>query len=200
MRLNQENIYYEIKFGRKPKQWTIEMVHDLWIRAKIRSDKKRQDVIDCIDEIIKTVKPLDKNYRGDDEYRVFYTSGKNTCYYTVSKSRLGGYGYSNDILKFKNRDDKLSFLLSNKNAFELGQKFHELTKLCSYQHGRVARILSDMLNTYLRNNFKDYGNEVMTIKISDKSYYIKADSSNYPYKNFELLNEVTETITIPNYI
>jgi hypothetical protein len=202
MRLNQENPYYKIKFGRKPKEWTIEMVHDLWVRAKDRSDKKRQDVRNCLDEIIRTVKPFDKNYRGDNEYRVFYTNGKDTCYYTISKSELGGHGYSHDILKFKDRDDKLTFLLSNQNAFELGQKFHDLNKLCSYQHGRVGKILSEMLNTYLRNNFKDYGgfNEVMTIRISNKSYYIKVDNSSYPYKKFELLNEVTETITIPNYI
>jgi hypothetical protein len=201
MSYNKQNLYYEVKFGRTPKIRTIEMVHDLWIRAKIRSDKKRKDLIDCIDEIIKNVDPFKKDYRGDDEFRVFYNNGKYTCYYTISKSRLGGYGYSNDVLEFKNRDDKLTFLLSNQN-FELGQKFHELNKLSSYQHGRVEQILSDMLNKYLQDNFKELTgfNEIMTIKISDKSYYVNVDSSNYPYKKFKLLNEVSEQIIIPKNI
>ena len=42
-----------------------------------------------------------------------------------------GYGYSRELLKFENRDEKLTFLLSNQEAFELGEKMRRLEKLCS---------------------------------------------------------------------
>ena len=45
MNLNFKNGFYEYKFGRKPKQWSIEMVHDLWCRTLDRSNKRRKDLI-----------------------------------------------------------------------------------------------------------------------------------------------------------
>ncbi len=191
MNLNFRNSYYEYKFGRKPKNWTIEMVHDLWRKAIERSNKRRKEFSDCIDEIVNTVTP-EVSRIGDKEYRVYYNTKSGTTYYKISNSIRGmGYGYSRELLKFENRDEKLTFLLSNQEAFELGEKMRRLEKLCSYKHYRVKEILSEMIQDELRERYKEYdGRENMIVQISDKSYFVRIDSSNFPYKKFELLDEV----------
>jgi hypothetical protein len=198
MLLNFEKSYFEYKFRRKAKVWTIEMVHDLWLRAKDRGEYRRKDLTDCIDEIVNTIEPTNKNHRQDPEYRVYYNSGKNICYYNISKSSLGfGYGYSRDMVKFGTRDEKLTFLLANQTAFDLGEKMRRLEKLCSNQHYRVKDILNKMIEENLRKKLTDYDrNDVIIVQISDKSYFVKIDSSHFPYKSFELLNEVTPETTI----
>lgn len=198
MLLNFEKSWFENNFGRKAKVWTIEMVHDLWLKTKERGDSRRKDLTDCIHEVVKNVEPFSKNYRGDNEYRVYYNSGDNVCYYNISKSSLGfGYGYSRDIVKFASRDEKLTFLLSNQKAFDLGQKMYRLEKLCSNQHYRVREILNKMIEEKLKKRLKEYDrNDVIVIQISDKSYFVKVDNSHFPYKSFELLNEFTEENTI----
>ena len=198
MLLNFEKSWFEHNFGRKAKVWTIEMVHDLWLKTKERSEVRRKDLTDCIEDIVKSVEPFSKNYRGDNEYRVYYNSGVNTCYYNISKSRLGfGYAYSRDIVKFGTRDEKLTFLLSNQKAFDLGEKMFRLEKLCSNQHYRVKEVLNKMIEEKLRKKLTEYDrNDVITVQISDRSYFVKVDSSHFPYKSFELLNEVTTETTI----
>ena len=198
MLLNFEKSWFENNFGRKAKVWTIEMVHDLWLKTKERGDSRRKDLTDCIHEVVKNVEPFSKNYRDDNEYRVYYNSGDNVCYYNISKSILGfGYGYSRDIVKFASRDEKLTFLLSNQKAFDLGQKMYRLEKLCSNQHYRVREILNKMIEEKLKKRLKEYDrNDVIVIQISDKSYFVKVDNSHFPYKSFELLNEFTEENTI----
>jgi len=214
MLLNFEKSWFEHNFGRKAKVWNIEMVHDLWLKAKERGEARRKDLTDCIEDIVKNVEPFSKNYvigflgaekkgepiplRGDNEYRVYYNSGDNTCYYNISKSSLGvGYGYSRDTVKFGTRDEKLTFLLANQKSFDLGEKMHHLEKLCSNQHYRVKEILNKMIEENLRKRLKEYDrNDVIVIQISDKSYFVKVDNSHFPYKSFELLNEFTEETKI----
>lgn len=196
MNLNFKNGFYEYKFGRKPKQWSIEMVHDLWCRTLDRSNKRRKDLIDCIDEIVNTITP-EVNRFGEKEYRVYYNIESVVNYYKLSNSQRGlGMSYTRDLLKFEgnsaqSRDEKLTFILANQKAFELGEKMLRLEKLCSYQHYRVKEILSEMLQDELRKRYKEYDNrENMIIQISDKSYFVRVDSSHFPYKKFELLDEV----------
>jgi hypothetical protein len=54
-----------------------------------------------------------------------------------------------------------------------------------------------MIEEKLRKKLTEYDrNDVITVQISDKSYFVKVDSSHFPYKSFELLNEVTPETTI----
>ena len=46
MRRNKK--YYKWKFNRDPKDWTIEMIHDLYLRALDRHNKRHKLVIDVI--------------------------------------------------------------------------------------------------------------------------------------------------------
>lgn len=195
MNLNFKNSLYEYKFGRKPKKWSIEMVHDLWCRASERSNKRRKDFTDCIDEIVNTITPEIRF--GDEEYRVYFNTKNGINYFRLTKSRFGiGMAYSRELLKFEggtsqSRDEKLTFILANKEAFDLGEKMRRLEKLCSYKNYRVKEILSEMLQDELRKRYKEYDNrENMIIQISDKSYFVRVDSSHFPYKKFELLDEV----------
>jgi hypothetical protein len=41
MNVNFKKHFFEFKFKRKPKKWTIEQVHELWLRSKERTNKKR---------------------------------------------------------------------------------------------------------------------------------------------------------------
>jgi hypothetical protein len=59
---------FEIKFGKQPREWSFKELHDLYIRAKERADKRRKEHSDFINKIIKEVQP---NERG--EHRVYFS-------------------------------------------------------------------------------------------------------------------------------
>jgi hypothetical protein len=196
MRLNFDNAYFEYKFGRNPKVWNIGMVHDLWVKSKQRSEIRLKQLQDCIYEIVQTVEPLNKNHRNEPEYRVFFNHKKNVMCYKISKQDIG-YCYSVDTLKFESRDEKLTFILSNQNSFDLGEKMKYLESLLTYQDRKLMNLLNEMIQKILRDKFKKKDvSGALIIQISGKSYFVKIDNSNFHYRSFELLNEVTPETTI----
>lgn len=204
MRLNCENPWFEMKFKRKAKVWTLEMIHELWLKTIERTKIRREQFSSCINEIVNTIEP--EVERDEKIYRVYFLRKSQVHYYQISKSQFtDGYGYRREILNFADRDEKLKFLLSNDLSFELGEKMNNLETLLSYQHSKIKSILSDRLHKYLSNEYVRKGhfsikNDLSTIivKIKDKSYFVDAKITNYsnpPYIQFELLHEVRPDTT-----
>jgi len=204
MRLNCENPWFEMKFKRKAKVWTLEMIHELWIKTIERTKIRREQFSDCINEIVNTIEP--EIERDEKVYRVYYFKNSEIRYYQISKSQFTeGHSYRKEVLKFADRDEKLKFLLSNNKSFDLGEKIHNLENLLSYQHNKVKNILSDRLHKHLLNDFVRKGhfnplNDLKTIivKIQDKSYFVNAQITTYTnpqYIQFELLHEVRPDTT-----
>ena len=48
--------FYKAKFGKEPKKWNIEMIHDLWLRAKKRDEKYSQEFSSYINEVVAEIR------------------------------------------------------------------------------------------------------------------------------------------------
>lgn len=211
MRLNCENPWFEMKFKRKAKVWTLEMIHELWLKTIERTKIRREQFTSCINEIVNTIEP--EVERDEKIYRVYFLRKSQVHYYQITKSQFtDGYGYRRELLNFADRDQKLKFLLSNEKSFELGEKMNNLETLLSYQHSKIKSILSDRLHKYLLDEFVRKGhfnplNDLKTIivNIQHKSYFVNAQITTYSnpqYIQFELLHEVRPdtTFEIPTHV
>lgn len=192
-----------MKFKREPKNWTIESVHDLYIKALDRHTVRQNLVISCIDRIVNEVQEFEK-----DKRKIYFT--KEGKIYQRELSRMTEYDSwgirSADLVKFStnskivDRNEKLEFLLSNEKAFELGELYESLQGNTKFIHFRVKEILSEMVQESLREKFKDIESpNILTVKIGDKKYYVECDDQyrrSRIYKKFKLLNEVTEDIEL----
>lgn len=207
-RLNYQRFYgntdfFKMKFKREPKNWTIESVHDLYIKALDRHTVRQNLVISCIDRIVNEVQEFEK-----DKRKIYFT--KEGKIYQRELSRMTEYDSwgirSADLVKFStnskivDRNEKLEFLLSNEKAFELGELYESLQGNTKFIHFRVKEILSEMVQESLREKFKDIESpNILTVKIGDKKYYVECDDQyrrSRIYKKFKLLNEVTEDIEL----
>ncbi len=192
---------FKMQFGREPKMWTIEQVHDLWQRTLVKADKRCVPLLACRDEIIKHTEPDDRGI-----YRAYFTpdSRDETCEYTFTyDDTIKSYWVGNSRVefsedKFKGRNDKIQFLTANEKAFKLGQKYYELDKMVTHQHRHVQSIMVEMIEEFLRRYFKENNiipPSVFTISIRDKKYYIQTDDEHrYVWYRFLFRDEVKEGV------
>lgn len=197
------------KFGKKPKTQTIESVHDLWVRAKDRSIRRRKIMTDFIDEIVKEIPKDEKGkhvvyfYRDVDKIesdclsfvKISPTISHQDIYcYTFDYDRdYKCYGHVMGQPDLKTRDERLIFILSNEKSFEMGQKFRELDIRRTWLEHKVFRTLWDMVQEKLRIEFKNsrlMSNDIFILNISDKKYYIQVDERSHPsYPIFHMRGE-----------
>ncbi len=191
MRLNYINPeFFTVRFKRSPKMWTIEQMHDLWNRSCLRGAKRQRDISSYIKEI---VREIPKNDRGEHIVYFYSTDGSLHCYKFSYNSEFRSHAYSIDSVQFSKdkvsaRNEKIEFILTNEKAFEMGQKFHQLKKLSTYQHDRVKQALWETINDKLRKHFKEkeiHPPSIFTINIGDSKYYVKTDDQHrYGYMVF----------------
>lgn len=209
MNLNFNNPWFKKNFKRNPKMWTLEQIHDLFMRASERSKKRYIIKSKIIKEIVIAI-PKNKN----NEHIIYYYNekdsgniwGYNISYHNEYKSHMVG----NNRLKFsdniiESRNEKIEFLLHNELAFELGEKFHKAYKMCSNMEYRVRGIMWEIMERNIQEYFKKTNTlpkDVFIVDIGSKKYYIKTDSQHrYGYMKFHLGNEYIpdEYIDISNY-
>jgi len=102
---------FELKFNRDPKIWSFKQLHDLYIRAKERADKRRKEFSEFIDNIISELDPNDKGY-----YQVYFDREGKTSMYSIRKDEHFAWAYSKDSVTFSKdvvarREEKIDFLL-----------------------------------------------------------------------------------------
>ncbi len=183
--------WFKDKFNREPKNWTIEQVHDLYLRAKERYEKRRDIICEYGDKIVKEI-PKNKN----GEHIVYYYLDNRICYYSLSYSdTFKSYGVSQGDIQLKTLKEKLEFLTKTENAFKLGEKYKELNKLRTTKHYIVKEIMLDMINEKLSSRFKDvfiHSHTIIAVQIGNKKYYMKSGENSGHYYRFELYDEFTE--------
>lgn len=189
MRANYKNAdLFEFKFGRKCKVWTIEQLHDLWIKAKERTQKRKQLLSDCIRDIVENITPDKDGVRKvyhTGQHGVIQVSFKYNKYY---KSQ----GFSSEILKKNTREDRLEFLLANEIAFQKGEAFNKIYVLQTYLDSVIKEIMWDDINVKLAEKIDGYStNIILKIRISDREYYVMTTDNGY-HKSFTLLNEAIQ--------
>jgi hypothetical protein len=194
---------FKMKFKREPKVWTIESIHELYLKVLERHSVRQKLVIDCVNRIIDEVQEFEKGKR-----KVYFNRGGKIYQRELSKnSEYDSWGiHSADLVKFNsdktihNRNEKLEFLLSNEKAFELGELYESLQGNTKYYHHRVKEILSEMIEDKLRFIYKEKeAPNILTVSIDDKRYYVQCDDQyrySRIYKKFKLLNEVNEEIKL----
>lgn len=199
---------FKWKFGRDPKEWTIEQVHDLWRRAYKRNTERRSNLNKFIDDIPNKIQPNAKN-----EYLLFYNIGDRINVVVLTFGLTFGsrnsfinskssWSYHIDSFnvndnKVENRDRKLAFLISE--GIDIGNEFIRLEKDRGFTSlARVESILSDMIDDHFRKYFKElktYPSDSFITTIGGIDYIINV-TNKYDYPKFKISSEVEKSIKI----
>lgn len=183
------------KFKRDPKTWSFKELHDLYLRAKERADRRRKDFSEFIDKIISELEPNDKGY-----YQVYFDRKGTTSMYSIRKDDHFGWAYSTDRVTFskdivKAREEKIDLLMNNERKFELGEELRRLEKMKSSFDRHVFYIIEQAVNEKLCEKFKKTKNhlvpKVIKADLGGEIYYVAltkdSRSSGYDWKSFEIL-------------
>jgi len=183
---------FEYKFKRKPKEWSLEQLHDLYLRSKLRAEKRWNHTLSIMDKIDKEITKFDNKSQV-----YFYQTTNDTTYlrqYEFTwKGRYDKYtSYSLNDPKLKTREERIDFALSNTRSFELGQEFYEskrLEDMAWKSMWRVKHILWQVMEKKLRTIHEGVAvKETLLVEISGHKYFIHVDNC-YGYPEFTLQNE-----------
>ena len=187
---------FRYRFKREPKDWSIEDLHSLWLKAKERNRARQKVYWNLIREAGETLP-------GDGTKHVYYyqpdKSGNEVLRrFNISNERnWGGWYIGHDSAKLDNRDDKLSFwIAADETNFDYGRRIFEAQKFTSGRlEGVVYSVLIDEINRSLNKKFKDskeYPPKSFTIMLGGKEYIIITDREigyGYQSNNFILSSE-----------
>jgi hypothetical protein len=188
---------FECKFDRDPKTWSFKELHDLYLRAKERADRRRKEFSDFIDMIINEVEPNEKGER-----HVYLERENGTYMYCIRKDENFGWSYSTNYVTFSKdvvtaREEKIDFILTNQRKFELGEKLRKLDKMKSSFDRHVFGIIEEAMDEELRKRYKKVKNhyvpKVIKVNLGGTVYYAALDkdsrNSGYDWKRFEILGQ-----------
>lgn len=201
MKLNYKNDWaFKYKFGRDPKDWSIEKLHQLFLDSYDRAMVKRKKVIEVVDRIEKELP--DAGVYANQKTRVLYKEKDDKIYKRVLSYQYEwccwGIG-SWEELKFNgsisdNRNEKLNLLLSCQKNFELGAIYDQFNGDNNYLYRIPWEALCEKVNDELRKKFKNKtAPEYFTITIGDRNYVVHCDDQHRHskfYKSFSLKSEV----------
>ena len=197
---------FRFKFNREPRMWSIEQLHDLYLRTKDRSQKRMKISRDIVEKIKSEIIPDSSesgiNYKSYLVY--FYQKYSNGDTYlrqyklTFHENR-DTYSYSINDPKMKTREERIVFILANGRAFELGQEFYEAKRMedMGWKSMWVVKgVMWGEIENKLRKKYNQngiysqgiYAPDTLVIQIGDKQYFVHVDNSR-GYSNFVLKNE-----------
>lgn len=182
-----ESELFEYRFKRKPRQWSLEEIQDLWERTLKRGEERKSLINKVYDKIVNEI-PKDENGRKV----VYYTKDDEVYKYEFSYTQeFKSWGYSYDRVEFskdktKRRDEKIEFILSNDRAFELGQEFRNIQKFKTRLEYRVKQIFVNLIENELKEYYKDkLPPDISVVKVGDRKYYFAVDDQHrYNYLIF----------------
>jgi hypothetical protein len=193
----QEKELFKYKFKRDPRYWSLEQIHELWIKSEKRAKERQKLISEVYDKIIKEIKK-DKN----GNKVVYLEKGDKLYKYEFRyNSQFKSWGYSSNQVTFdkdkaKARDEKIDLLLSNEIAFELGKEWSDIQKFRSKFHFRVKNIFISIIEEKLKKEYKDkLPPDITIVKVGSKKYYFAVDEQHrYDYLKFHFKGEVTDNI------
>ena len=182
---------FEYKFGRKPKNWSIDQLHDLYLKVKERSSKRGKIVLDIINKITTEIPQDNKTHL----VYFYQTTNEKTHlrqYNLKWDHTYNTYSYGLNDPKLNNREERLDFVLANTRAFELGQEFYEANKLKDMAYKTmwiVKEIMWSEIEKKLKSIYtKNCPEKVLVISIGDFKYFVSVDNG-YGYASYKLLDE-----------
>lgn len=180
---------YIEKFGRKPKQWTIESLHDLWLKSKKRSDERTEKVWNFIAEIAEKIPANSRN-----EHLVYYMQDDRVRGYSIGySSSFKSHSLGHTDVNFQTREEKIDFFLTTELNFEMGEKLRNLKKFESNLDYRVFEVFWSKVQESLREKFEDQRPpKCFALDIAGKKYLITNDDRYGSYYTFKLECEYNE--------
>ena len=195
---------FEYKFKRKPKMWSLEQLHDLYLKATERAASRWKDLENIMDVISKEI-PLYDNYPNGSEHIVHFTQDGVMRMITLKyDSRYGSYSRGiRDIEHPKNRTDKLNYLFTqpSERSIELGEEYRRLEKLQSGAYNSMHLVRGALVNhaqTMLNEKIKGLPPiqvpDSYIVKIGSKEYIFRIDDKYNFYSSYKfiMMNEVTD--------
>jgi hypothetical protein len=174
----------------KKKQRSLNYLHDLYLRLLERSKIRRSEYLKFYDSIKSKVNP----------------SGDSIYLYYKQEDLIRGYkiniydgSYTHYDPKFKNRNDKLNFILNcEKINFDLGE---ELKKQISINRNlflyRIKKRISDKIHEHFSSiyNFREckiqnIKESFLIVEISGVKYVVNIDNKNHYYCEFKWHGEI----------
>jgi hypothetical protein len=197
-KLNSDNIeLYKFKFGRYPRERSIEDIQLIWINSIKRTKERRDRIINVINKIVKEI-PEDKF----DHKIVYYIDNNELYYFDFSRYISGNWHFSKRKFIFSedksiSREEKINLILNNERAFQLGEEMRKSLIWETNYHELVGsvfiKIIGDKLKKYYKGN-KNIPN-ISIVKIGDIKYYFFAQKQNgFGTLRFKFMGEVTDEI------
>ncbi len=183
---------FEYKFKRKPKDWSLEQLHDLYLRTKERAEKRWELSQSIMDTIQKEIVQFDNKTKV-----YFYQTTRDTTFlrnyeFTWKNKHTKYTSWSIGDPKLNNREERLDFLIANVRAFELGQQFYEsktLEDMAWRTMWKVKDILWQVMEKKLRTLYESkVVKETLIVEVSGHKYFVHVDNG-YGYPSFRLQNE-----------
>lgn len=187
---------FESKFNRKPKKWSLEDLHTLYLRAEERALKRRKEFSEFMDKIINEIEPMENG-----QFIIFFEMEGITYKYSIRNDENFGWSYSTDRVTFSNdtvkcREEKIDFILNNQRKFELGGELKRLERFKSNLDRHVFGIIEEVVDLKLCEKYKKVKNfdvpRIIKVNIGGTIYYtgLDKDSSHSGYwKRFEILGK-----------
>lgn len=187
---------FKFKFGREPKERTIENLQELYIRSKERYEHKRKELIAITNEIVKNKK---------DIYHVFYE--KNGEIYLIEigwSNDYECYTYSYKKCNLDSREDRLQYSLTDESTLCLGQKlkyFRDISDSSRRHMTFIKNILDELIEDKLRELYKNkykifYKNKTFIVDIGTMKYFVYVVNNGYGYTKFNIQDEFSENSII----
>ncbi len=188
---------FEKKFKRKPKNWTIDRIHALYLKCLERSKIRKS----LLSEMIKYVVNQVPEENGERKVYAYNKRGDIIVYSIRMMHGWSSYGTSTDLLKFSNdkvkaREEKIDFIINNERLFEIGEQYCKAYNNISYLDQVVFKYLWEKVEDKLMKHYKNAESspDTFTILIGDKKYYVRSDSQHRygQYKKFHFGGEVKD--------
>jgi hypothetical protein len=187
--------YFIQKFGREPKSWTIDELHNLYIRVRDRSNRRWVDFKNYVYGVV-----LKEIPKFEGKYYIYYYQDNSIRGFEITNNH-DGFRYTFSDPTFKTREDKLKFILNaDPRNFKIGQEFYRLKRLHSSSSSttwKIKSFLAEKISKKLKevedkSIFRD--KSIAIVNISGVKYVVNIQNINYDnYFDFkwdgEILNE-----------
>lgn len=188
MRLNYKlgyiGDYFEFKFKRKIKQWSLEELYNLYNAAYIRHKNRLKLLKTFLEKIEKT------NYN-----TIYYNDYCNNiiCVKFNGNSRTEGILNFNSDSEKVNRNNKLDYIIDTEQKLELGEEYKKIDELQSSIHRKIFNVLCDRIITdILKPKYKNEQYKLINVKFKNLNLLFQIESIGY----IKFLKEITEVVEI----
>jgi hypothetical protein len=162
--LNFEHEYFfEGKFKRKPRQWSISDIHTLWLKLKDRSSKRNNDFLEYLHWVVENIPPNDGK-----KWMIFFS---DKSFYVLEKDHWNRISYGVQHVG-NNRNSKIDSVITYSNTIEIGKKLKGLEKMKSFLDWKVKSHLDRIIYSKIRSPFS-YNDDDKFIRIEGKLYLYK---------------------------